>query len=92
MKDKILTCQKCKSQFYFTVGEQKFYMEKGLNIPKLCPTCRKNKKENKGNYVPKACSTCYFYRYNSLTIYGECNRINEILDNDAPCKHWTRKK
>ncbi|MBQ4072273.1 MAG: zinc-ribbon domain-containing protein [Clostridia bacterium] len=38
--DQIITCQGCGSQFYFTAGEQRFYKEKGLNIPKYCKTCR----------------------------------------------------
>ena len=29
-KDMILTCQKCRSRFYFTVGEQNFYKQKGV--------------------------------------------------------------
>ena len=61
-QDIILTCQKCKSRFYFTVGEQKFYKQKGLNIPKYCKNCRGQKKiKQPREWVPKACSTCYFF-------------------------------
>ena len=66
-KDIILTCAKCGSRFYFTVGEQQFYKSKGLNIPKYCKNCRANKREEivrkqerREAWVPKACSTCYF--------------------------------
>lgn len=38
--DIILTCQKCKSKFYFTIGEQNFYKQNGLNIPKFCKCYR----------------------------------------------------
>lgn len=38
-----LVCKHCHRGFWFTVGEQKFYKEKGLVEPKRCPECRKNK-------------------------------------------------
>ena len=83
-KDIILTCQKCKSRFYFTIGEQKFYKKNGLNIPKYCKNCRgqrKNQSQKSNEYVPKACSTCYF-RGPYLEWYvknGEfCNEISLV--------------
>lgn len=57
MPDKILTCKKCGSQFYFTAGEQQFYKSKGLNVPKYCKSCRGQKSAPKGNqgFVCKLC-------------------------------------
>ena len=60
MADIIVTCQICKSKFYFTQGEQKFYKSKGLNIPKKCKNCRTKPKPLAKTYIPRACSTCYF--------------------------------
>jgi ribosomal protein L33 len=40
MKDKTLICSDCGQEFVWTEGEQKFYLEKGLNQPKFCPICR----------------------------------------------------
>lgn len=44
MEDKILQCVECPDTFEFTVGEQKYYNDKGFKEPKRCPICRKNKK------------------------------------------------
>ena len=61
-QDMILTCQKCRSRFYFTSGEQNFYKQKGLNIPKFCKNCRnQNKTFQPQKHIPRACSTCYFF-------------------------------
>jgi RNase P subunit RPR2 len=39
--DRMLTCEDCKTQFVFDVGEQRFFKEKGFTEPKRCPKCRK---------------------------------------------------
>lgn len=45
MEDIKLVCKDCGAEFLFTVGEQEYYKEKGLeNQPKRCPECRKAKK------------------------------------------------
>jgi rubrerythrin len=43
-KDKYLTCIECHKKFLFNVGEQKFYLQKGLITPKRCPSCRAARK------------------------------------------------
>ena len=92
--DKILTCNQCHSDFYFTEKEQRFYKEKGFNIPKLCPSCRKKKNTTKPKHVPRACTTCYFRDF-KWDAYGRytyfCRRSGKNLTNDAPCKHWAKK-
>ena len=35
-----LQCKECGQLFPFTYSERKFYLNKGLQIPKRCPTCR----------------------------------------------------
>ncbi|MBY0359372.1 MAG: zinc-ribbon domain containing protein [Candidatus Obscuribacterales bacterium] len=39
--EKTLICRDCQQPFAFTVGEQEFFLQKGLkNEPKRCPNCR----------------------------------------------------
>lgn len=40
-RDKSLPCKDCGGKFVFSVGEQRFFAEKGLSEPKRCPKCRK---------------------------------------------------
>lgn len=45
MSDITITCKDCGKEFIFTVGEQKFYEEKGLiNNPVRCKECRDKKR------------------------------------------------
>ena len=40
LDDKVLVCKDCGDKFIWTKGEQKFFIEKGLqNIPKRCKLC-----------------------------------------------------
>lgn len=52
-EDKNIICKDCGKEFTFTVGEQEFYEEKGIqNEPKRCKECRQAKKaarENQSN-------------------------------------------
>jgi len=42
LQDRELTCKECGTVFVFTVGEQEFYLTKGLqHAPQRCETCRK---------------------------------------------------
>ena len=46
--DKTLVCQDCLQEFAWTVGEQEFYEDKGLEEPKYCLICRgKNEAQEK---------------------------------------------
>lgn len=50
MEDKTIECVECKSEFVFTVNEQKFYAEQGFNNePKRCAKCRAEKKKRMNN-------------------------------------------
>ena len=45
MTDKTIVCKDCGNEFVFSVGEQEFFKEKGVdNDPVRCPACRKAKK------------------------------------------------
>jgi len=39
-----LKCWECGERFTFTVGEQRFYKEKGFSMPKRCEKCREKRK------------------------------------------------
>ena len=40
MPDITLTCKDCNQPFVFSEGEQKYYQDRGLAIPKRCSRCR----------------------------------------------------
>lgn len=47
-KDIKITCKDCGEKFIFTVREQEFYEEKGLeHNPVRCKTCRDKKKSER---------------------------------------------
>lgn len=37
----------CPNTFTITEGEERFYTDKGLFLPKRCPDCRKKRKDQK---------------------------------------------
>lgn len=39
-------CNECKTIFYVSQFEQKYYKEKNLKLPKRCPICRKKRRVN----------------------------------------------
>ncbi len=40
LDDKVLVCKDCGNRFIWTAGEQKFFLDKGLqNMPKRCKIC-----------------------------------------------------
>lgn len=46
LEDKTLVCKDCGNKFIWTAGEQKFFLDKGLqNIPKRCKICTAKYKE-----------------------------------------------
>lgn len=53
MEDKKIVCRNCGTEFIFTVGEQKFYEEKGFAEPVRCKECRNKRKAEKEQSVEK---------------------------------------
>ena len=45
LQDKILVCKDCGQEFFFTVGEQKFYETNNFAEPKRCKSCRDIRKQ-----------------------------------------------
>ena len=46
MEDMTMVCVQCEEEFEFSVLEQEKYEERGYDIPKRCPSCRKHKSRN----------------------------------------------
>jgi Probable zinc-ribbon domain len=46
MRDQLITCVQCKTDFEFSAVEQEYYNDKGFNPPRRCPQCRKNKSKS----------------------------------------------
>ena len=44
-QDKIIICRNCGKEFVFSVGEQRFFEEKGLSEPVRCKDCKAKRKE-----------------------------------------------
>ena len=42
-----ITCRECGTEFLFTESENKFYLEKGFEIPKRCKECRRNARKRR---------------------------------------------
>ena len=48
LEDKTIGCKDCGESFLFTVGEQGFYLEKGLlNEPQRCPDWRDQRRRER---------------------------------------------
>ncbi len=47
-EDKTVPCRDCKVDFVYTVGEQRFFAEKGFTSPTRCKACREARKADKG--------------------------------------------
>jgi hypothetical protein len=44
-EDQTLECVDCAEKFVFSVGEQRFFAERGLRAPRRCRECRRAKRE-----------------------------------------------
>ncbi len=48
-QDRTLTCQDCGQSFTFSADDQQYHAEKGYtNEPKRCPSCRQNRRAERG--------------------------------------------
>ena len=43
-EDKELVCCDCGQAFTFSTGEQRYFLSKGLSIPKRCKACRQKRR------------------------------------------------
>src|SRR3989338_9071574 len=55
------TCQNCKAEFLIEAGDLKYYQRIEVPDPKLCPTCREQRRlvfRNERNYYSRSCDLC----------------------------------
>lgn len=45
LKDELIKCRDCNTDFKFTVRDQQFYAEMGFKKPKRCRACRDEMKK-----------------------------------------------
>ncbi|MCI0340077.1 MAG: zinc-ribbon domain-containing protein [Planctomycetales bacterium] len=59
--DRLMLCVGCGRPFVFTASEQRFFAEKGLNVPpKRCLGCRRERKRGSGGAsFSVTCSRCW---------------------------------
>jgi hypothetical protein len=43
MKNQILVCKQCGSEFELTAQQERTYAERGFDLPERCADCRKKK-------------------------------------------------
>jgi len=80
LEDKSLFCKDCGSKFIWTAGEQKFFIEKGLqNIPKRCKVCTSKNRDKLREKHPNWWIKCQ-----------KCGKKNEVpfepLSEDVFCE------
>lgn len=44
LKNKQILCLDCGATFTFTIGEQRYFLSKGLSEPKRCRACRERRR------------------------------------------------
>ena len=69
--DQIFVCRDCKEDFVFSSGEQRFYSEKSLELPKRCPACREKRRRGQGAFGAQVVSVD---SANGLVLCKRCNR------------------
>jgi len=45
VENKSLLCVDCSAQFLFSIGEQRYFLSKGLSTPKRCSKCRQRRRD-----------------------------------------------
>ncbi|OGD63141.1 hypothetical protein A2215_01605 [Candidatus Berkelbacteria bacterium RIFOXYA2_FULL_43_10] len=59
LTERTLMCKDCGAKFVWTTGEQKFFLDKGLqNIPKRCKTCTVAYKAKLNSKQPRTWIKC----------------------------------
>jgi CxxC-x17-CxxC domain-containing protein len=57
LTDLYINCADCEVDFAYTVAEQLFYAERGINHPTRCPECRARRRSERNSDAIKACDT-----------------------------------
>jgi CxxC-x17-CxxC domain-containing protein len=76
LRDKVLKCVDCKTDFVFTIGEQEFFREKQFrNEPKRCKSC---KTRAKGLLVMAPPPVSYRTKIETHTQCSQCGRSTTV--------------
>lgn len=78
-RDEIIVCRNCGKEFTFTVGEQRFYEEKGLKAPVRCKECKAKRKEQQNEVVENVVQEKTEEKKNDFEEMLERFRANTIL-------------
>lgn len=78
-------CKLCGNEFEMSPAEQKFYINKGYELPKRCPECRKNRKKFE-THVCVDCNAKFiikntekeFFESNGLHLPQRCPECRKI--------------
>ena len=76
---KTIVCSDCGKEFIIAPAEQKFFINKGFEIPKRCPECRKSRREvttitciDCGKEVEIPNSRIQYFKENGLQMPKRC--------------------
>ena len=78
-------CKLCGKSFDMSPAEQKFYINKGYELPKRCPECRKNRKKSE-THICVDCNAEFeikntekeFFIFNGLHLPQRCPNCRKI--------------
>jgi CxxC-x17-CxxC domain-containing protein len=86
LEDRTLMCKDCGNKFIWTAGEQKFFLDKGLqNIPKRCKPCTAFYKTKLREKKPMFWIQCANCRIKSEVPF-------EVQTDDVLCEKCFNKK
>jgi CxxC-x17-CxxC domain-containing protein len=76
LRDRVLKCVDCKTDFIFTIGEQEFFRERQFkNEPKRCKTC---KARAKGRLVMASPPVLHRTKIETHTRCSQCGKSTTV--------------
>jgi CxxC-x17-CxxC domain-containing protein len=85
LNDLELTCVDCDAPFLFTVGEQRFYAERGIRQPVRCGVCRADRRaERNASLVSGYESSSESKRWNDINNGSAYGMISADARRQAP--------
>jgi CxxC-x17-CxxC domain-containing protein len=92
VKDKLLECYDCGSEFTFSVPEQEQFLSMGYtNSPKRCPACREKRKSRQNGKLQDRTSNSAKYSANNgkemfSAVCVECKKDTRVPFKPSPNK------
>lgn len=88
MVDQQLTCATCGQRFPWTVGEQRFFRERGLERPRRCPACREARKAQVAPPARRPASPQHIFGVATLAAALALSLALLLLTRSAPLLAW----